>query len=478
MLRFYACRSILASIVKDLTMILTIKVRRGIYMNSMITELHKKESLLDLQKLIAIPSVNTSDGTTNPPFGQEIANSLAEVLAISKSLGMVTYSDPEGFYGYADYGQGEELVGILCHLDVVPEGDISLWETNPFEGVVKDGVIYGRGSQDDKGPTIAALYALKAVVDAGFTFNKRIRFIFGTDEETLWRCMDHYNLNEEAPTMGFVPDGVFPLTYAEKGLLQAKLIGPGSSEIALDCGEASNVVPGKASYSGQDAKEIAKTLKEMEAEVRLSGHKVTVNGKAVHASTAELGINAINQLAEGLAVHYEHPLLKFLAEKVAKETNGFSIFGEIKDELTGELTFNVGSISINAAVSEIVLDMRIPVEYTIEEIALTLERAASEYGLIYQEYDAVPSLYVPKDSQLVQTLLAIYRNKTGDLTEPSTSGGATYARKMTNMVAFGAHFPYSKSFAHQENEGLKLEELYLAMDIYAETIAQLCCEEQ
>lgn len=446
-------------------------------MKSMVTEVHKKESLLALQKLIAIPSVNTSDGTTNPPFGQEIANSLEEVLAISKNLGMSTYSDPEGFYGYADYGQGEELVGILCHLDVVPEGDISLWKTNPFEGVVKDGVIYGRGSQDDKGPTVAALYAFKAVVDAGLIFNKRIRFIFGTDEETLWRCMDRYNLNEEAPTMGFVPDGVFPLTYAEKGLLQAKLIGPGSKELALNCGEASNVVPGTASYTGQDAKDIVATLEKMKADVVLSGHTVTVNGKAVHASTAELGINAINQLAQGLSVHYPHPMVKFLAEKVGKETNGFSIFGEVKDELTGELTFNVGSIAVDEAGSEIVLDLRIPVDYTIEAIALKLEKVASTYGLTYQEYDAVPSLYVPKESQLVQTLTAIYRDKTGDLTEPSTSGGATYARKMANMVAFGAHFPNSKSFAHQENEGMKLEELYLAMDIYAEAIAQLCCKE-
>lgn len=445
-------------------------------MESMITEVHKKESLSDLQKLIAIPSVNTSDGLTNPPFGQEIADCLTEALVICEELGMTTYHDPAGFYGYADYGQGEELVGILCHLDVVPEGNLALWETDPFEGVVKDGVIYGRGSQDDKGPTIAALYAFKAVVDAGLTFNKRIRFIFGTDEETLWRCMDQYNLNEEAPTMGFVPDGVFPLTYAEKGLLQAKLIGPGSKELILNCGEAANVVPGEASYIGQDVEAIAETLKKLDVDFVLSDHKITVNGKAVHASTAELGVNAINYLAQGLAAHYSHPVIKFLAEKVANETNGLSIFGEVKDDLTGELTFNVGSVAIEESSSEIVLDLRIPVEYTIEDIALKLEEVANKYGLVYQEYDAVPSLHVPKESQLVQTLTTIYRNKTGDLTEPSTSGGATYARKMANMVAFGAHFPNGKSLAHQENEGMKLEDLYLAMDIYAEAIAQLCCE--
>ncbi|MDN5373068.1 MAG: succinyl-diaminopimelate desuccinylase [Carnobacterium sp.] len=445
-------------------------------MDSMIKEVHKTESLLALQKLIAIPSVNTSDGMTNPPFGKAIEDCLTEALVICEELGMTTYHDPAGFYGYADYGQGEELVGILCHLDVVPEGNLTLWKTNPFEGVVKDGVIYGRGSQDDKGPTIAALYAFKAVVDAELTFNKRIRFIFGTDEETLWRCMDQYNLNEEAPTMGFVPDGVFPLTYAEKGLLQAKLIGPGSNNLALHCGEASNVVPGKASYTGQDANEIAETLKELGIDYVLANQMITVNGKAVHASTAELGINAINKLAQGLAAHYTHPVINFLAEKVANETNGFSICGEVKDALTGELTFNVGSVHIDEASSEIVLDLRIPVKYTIEGIASLVEKTANEYKLVYEEYDAVPSLYIPKESPLVQTLMAIYRDKTGDLSEPTTSGGATYARKMTNMVAFGAHFPYTKSLAHQENEGMKLEELYLAMDIYAETIVQLCCK--
>ena len=445
-------------------------------MKNWITEKHQKESLIALKRLIDIPSINTADGTNFPPFGKAIEDCLTEALVICEELGMTTYHDPAGFYGYADYGQGEELVGILCHLDVVPEGNLALWETDPFEGVVKDGVIYGRGSQDDKGPTIAALYAFKAVLDAGMVFNKRIRFIFGTDEETLWRCMDQYNLNEEAPTMGFVPDGVFPLTYAEKGLLQAKLIGPGSKELSLNCGEASNVVPGKASYTGQEAAEVAGTLEKLEVDFELVNQTITVNGKAVHASTAGLGINAINQLARGLAAHYPQPMLKFLAEKVATETNGFSIFGEVKDELTGELTFNVGSIKIDGSGSEIMLDLRIPVEYTIEDIALTLEKVAEEYGLIYQEYDAVPSLHVPKESQLVQTLTTIYRNKTGDLTEPSTSGGATYARKMANMVAFGAHFPNGKSLAHQENEGMKLEDLYLAMDIYAEAIAQLCCE--
>lgn len=441
-----------------------------------VTKAHQEESVIALKKLIDIPSVNEGDGATYPPFGQAIANCLAEALGICEELGMSTYSDPEGFYGYADYGQGEELVAVLCHLDVVPAGDLGLWDTHPFHAEIKDGVLLGRGSQDDKGPTIAALYAFKAVIDKGITFKKRIRFVFGTDEETLWRCMEQYNLKEEQPTMGFVPDSAFPVTYAEKGLLQVKLIGPGSSDFILNCGEAFNVVPDRASYQGKDANLVSEKLAEMGVNQTLDEQTVTVNGKAVHASIAGQGINAINQLATGLVQVYQHPALKFLVEKVGNETDGLSIFGEIQDEMTGELTVNVATIHVNKTKSEIELDLRVPVSFPITDLIKRLKKVVESYGMTYQEFDRVDGLYVPKESELVQTLMTIYQNKTHDTTQPLTSGGATYARTMKNMVAFGAHFPTTKSLAHQSNEGISLNEMYQAMDIYAETIFQLCCK--
>lgn len=445
------------------------------FMKTWVTKINQKESVAALKRIVSIPSVNIGDGVTYPPFGQAIADCLAEVLSICKTLGMSTYSDPEGFYGYADYGQGEELVAVLCHLDVVPAGDLNLWDTHPFNAVVKDGKLLGRGSQDDKGPTIAALYGFKAVVDEGINFTKRIRFVFGTDEETLWRCMDRYNLKEEQPTMGFVPDSSFPVTYAEKGLLQIKLIGPGSSDFSLVCGGAFNVVPDRASYQGNDAKIVSEKLAEINVNQNFDGQLVTVKGKAVHASTAEQGINAINQLAKGLVHVHPHPMVQFLAEKVGDETNGFSIFGEIQDEMTGELTFNVASICIDENNSEIKLDLRIPISFPIEDLVETLKNVVAPYGLNYQEFDHVAGLYVPKESELVQTLMTIYQSKTGDKTWPLTSGGATYARTMQNMVAFGARFPTTEGLAHQSNEGISLDELFQAMDIYAETIFQLCC---
>lgn len=447
-------------------------------MKNYITQVIKEQSLSSLERLVNIPSYITQAESEEGgfPFGEGIDRVLKETLQLCKELGMDTYYDPKGYYGYADYGEGKETVGILCHLDVVPEGDTAKWHTSPFVATELDGVMYGRGTQDDKGPTIAVLYAFKALVDAGETFNRKLRFVFGTDEESLWRGMDRYKQYEEIPDMGFVPDGAFPLTYAEKGLLQFKLTGPGSDKVKLNCPGAPNVVPAAADYQGVEKKSLAEAFSQKGIRYKLTDEQITVYGKSVHASTAFEGVNAINLLATQLAVFQPHPAISFLAEKVGEEANGFSIFGKISDEISGQLTFNVASLRIDENHAEIMIDMRIPVSFSSTELVKQLKEVAADYGLEYQKYDELPSLYVPKDSLLVKTLMDIYKDKTGDLKEPMTSGGATYARSMPNMVAFGAHFPGSPSLAHQENEGIILEELYKAMDIYAEAIYQLCCK--
>lgn len=445
-------------------------------MTTWVTEKHQTESLAALKELLAIASVNDGDGTTNPPFGEGIQKALEKGLEIAENLGMKTFIDPEGYYGYAEYGEGDEMLGVLCHLDVVPGGNLSKWINPPFEPEVRDEVVYARGTQDDKGPTISALYAFKAVIDSGATFNKRIRFIFGTDEESLWRCMDAYTAKEEIPTMGFVPDGTFPLTYAEKGLWEVNLLGPGSDDLKLNLGEASNVVPGEAIYAGADADQVAAELEKTGADFEAENGQVLVKGKSVHSSVSGEGINAINKLVQGLNPLYDHPALRFIAEKVGNETNGMSVFGEVKDEVSGELTLNTGKLEINPDASKVTLDIRYPVTYEKQHLIDSLSKVAAEYGLEYKEFDAINSLYVERDSELVKTLMSVYQEKTGDMTEPFVSGGATYARKMPNMVAFGAHFPGEKSLAHQENESIALKDLYKAMEIYAEAIYQLCCK--
>lgn len=440
--------------------------------NTFITEEHKKACVAAIQKLVAFPSV-LQENENNTPFGQSIQDVLEHTLALTNDLGFTTYLDPAGYYGYAEVGSGQEMLAILCHLDVVPAGDLDKWETPPFEAVIKGEHLHGRGVQDDKGPSMAALYAVKALMDAGVRFNKRIRFIFGTDEETLWRCMNRYNQLEEVATMGFAPDSSFPLTYAEKGLLQAKLHGPGHSCLALEAGTAYNVVPAKASYSGHLLASVIAELKNRNYDYETDDDVLTVLGVSRHSKDAAEGVNAIVRLLQVLHKFEDHPALAFISDEVGEDATGAKLFGDISDEPSGKLSFNVAGITVTPKSSEIRLDIRIPVLADKDALVKTLVEKAGTYGLSYEEYDYLASLYVPLDSQLVSTLLSVYRDKTGDMTEAESSGGATFARTMPNCVAFGACFPTTEQTEHQENERMPLEDLYRTMDIYAEAVYRL-----
>ena len=444
-------------------------------MKTYITNQVKDEFLTSLKTLISYPSV-LNEGENGTPFGQAIQDVLEKTLEICRSLGFTTYLDPKGYYGYAEIGQGAELLAVLCHLDVVPSGDEEDWRTPPFEASIKDGWIFGRGVQDDKGPSMAALYVVKALLDSGVKFKKRVRFIFGTDEETLWRCMGRYNELEETATLGFAPDSSFPLTYAEKGLLQVKLHGPGSDQLDLEAGEAFNVVPGKASYQGELLEPVVAGLQVAAFEYEQNDQQVTVLGLPKHAKDAAEGINAIVRLATVLQPLEPHPALAFIAEAVGEDATGGRLFGDISDEPSGRLSFNIAGLTLNSEKSEIRIDIRIPVLADKDQLVAQLTDIAGRYQLDYEEFDYLAPLYVPKDSELVSTLMAIYQEKTGDTSPAMSSGGATFARTMPNCVAFGALFPGVEQTEHQANERASLEDLYRAMDIYAETIFRLAGE--
>ena len=180
------------------------------------------EMIRSLIELIKIPSV-IDETSHERPFGLGIDRALKKTLEICESLGFRTYYDPEGYYGYAEVGQGKDMIGVLGHIDIVSEGDSENWKHKPFEGEIEGGKLFGRGSIDDKGPLIAAIYAVKALIDAEVDFQKRVRIIIGTDEENSWRGICKYVSKEELPTMGFTPDSNFPVVFAEKGLLQFRL---------------------------------------------------------------------------------------------------------------------------------------------------------------------------------------------------------------------------------------------------------------
>ena len=212
-----------------------------------------------LSELVRIPSV-CAEGADGYPFGAAVDQALRKALQIAGDLGFRTHYGDGGYYGYAEIGEGAEMVGVLGHLDVVPPGKLEDWQAGPFDPVEVEGMLYGRGTQDDKGPLLAALFAVKALMDAGVKFNKRVRFIFGTDEETLWRCINRYKEKEELPGMGFSPDARFPLIFAEKGLLQLHLAGANESGLHIAGGSAFNAVPDTMLYEGERQDDLARKL--------------------------------------------------------------------------------------------------------------------------------------------------------------------------------------------------------------------------
>lgn len=426
-----------------------------------------------LIELVGIPSV-CDEGRGGFPFGEAIDRALWKTLSIAGDLGFRIEYGAGGYYGFAEVGQGTEMLGILGHLDVVPPGKLEDWEHDPFDPIERDGMLYGRGTQDDKGPLLASLFAVKALMDAGVKFNKRVRFIFGTDEETLWRCIKSYTAKEEIPTFGFSPDSRFPVTYAEKGVLQVWLEGNNESGIKLSGGSAFNSVPGSIFYLGECQNELAEKLDHLGFAYERCEAGIEVKGRAAHAMVPEEGINAIARLCTALnAIDIQSKAINFVAQEIGQDPYARHIFGNISDEPSGRLKFNVGKIKLDE--NELLsIDIRIPVTASKEEIVKELAATASSYGLAYKEYDWLGPIYLPLDHFIVKTLTDVYRKHTGDMvTEPRASGGATYARAIPNCVAFGALTVDEPLTEHQPNERTVLANLYQAMEIYAHAVYEL-----
>jgi succinyl-diaminopimelate desuccinylase len=426
-----------------------------------------------LVELVRIPSV-CNEGGGGYPFGEAVDQALRKALQIASDLGFRTQYGEGGYYGIAEIGEGKEMLGILGHLDVVPAGKLTDWKRNPFDPAEKDGLLYGRGTQDDKGPLVASMFAVKALLDAGVKFNKRVRFIFGTDEETLWRCINRYKEKEETPTLGFSPDARFPLIYAEKGLLQIKLEGQNHTDLRLSGGSAFNAVPDMMFYDGVMQEELASKLDELGFAYEWKEDGVEVKGKAAHAMITEEGINAIARLCIALrGIGIESKAINFIAQELGEDPYATRIFGDCSDAPSGKLKFNVGMINLGE-IEQISIDTRIPVTVSKDEIVKKLRAAVAAYGLEYKEFDWLAPLYLPKDHPVIKTLMKVYHQYSGDeVSEPIALGGATYARAFDNCVAFGPLFPGELLTEHEPNERAIMENLFLAMKIYAHAIYQL-----
>ncbi|MBN1195323.1 MAG: dipeptidase PepV [Methanomicrobiaceae archaeon] len=452
---------------------------------------HAPELLAAVQELVRIRSV-AGEPSPGAPFGTGPAEALRAALAIANRLGFPTVN-LDNIVGYAESGAGDDYVAVLGHLDTVPEGEH--WTYPPFGGEIHDKKIYGRGALDDKGPALAALFALKAVIESGVPLSKRVRVIFGTAEETGGTDIPSYTSRERPPVSGFTPDANFPVVFAEKGLLWIELEKPlntvdssGAALVSLSGGTAPNMVPEAAAavIRTDDPGAILRASEEFprspgcSLDAAIEGDRVVIRsgGVSAHASTPEKGRNAIMQLLAFLATQEFGPsgaagAIRFFARTIGTETNGASFGLALSDEPSGGLTLNAGTIDVTGTTFRITLDIRHPVTVEKDTVLDRIEASLRDTGFsaTIRKYDA--PLFYPTDSELIQILTAVYREATGDETPPVAIGGGTYARKLQNTVAFGPYRPGTNPPIHRRDEYVGCDELIAMAKIYARAIYAL-----
>jgi len=445
------------------------------------TEKEQQSALAALQELLKIPSVN-APAEKNAPFGKEIARALDFTLNVGEDLGF-TCRNLDGYAGIIDLKTGEdsETVGLLCHLDVVPpDGE---WQSPPFSPEIREGKIFARGAVDDKGPLIAALFAMKAVKESGLPLTKNVRLICGTDEETGFRCVEYYKQHEPAPTCGFSPDGDFPVVFAEKGIAHFEFIIPLHEEkniLGLAGGEASNIVP--ASCAVKLAKNLSGhiILQETE-EIKFYEEKnciiITTAGKAAHASIPHNGKNAVSAM---LGILAELPLqqdlqnsLRALYNLFGKCLDGSDAGLAYCDDISGNMTVAANMIELCEDGIRLTFDMRYAVTDNFERIENRLQEICLSNNWGYKLLGQKAPLDAGKHSPLVRTLNSVYNDIMNSSAEPIAIGGGTYSRAFRNFVAFGPVFPDQPEVAHMSNEYLELESFFKLLHIYAQAIYEL-----
>ncbi|AZB44020.1 dipeptidase PepV [Bacillus sp. FJAT-42376] len=452
------------------------------------TEKRREQVIKDTQEFLRIKSVLDEDGgQEGAPFGKGIQEAFEHLLNKGEKDGFLK-KNLEGYAGHLEMGKGDEILGILCHIDVVPEGDG--WSSDPYGAEIRDGKIFARGALDDKGPTMAAYHAMKLVKDSGVELNKKVRMIIGTDEESDWRCVDHYFKHEQMPDIGFAPDADFPIIHAEKGIIDAKLRFNGKETadsgpltlVSFSSGRRFNMVPdfAEAEVKGKDdfEEQFSAWLERegLKGSVKkASGQTVLqIEGVSAHAMEPNNGKNAGVSLASFLStLHLDEAgkrFTSFIKEHFKGDTRGEALGIKANDDVSGDLTVNLGTMKFSNQTGELGINVRYPVTASSEPVRAAFE---SIQGAELTMFNDSPSHYVEAGHPLIQTLSKVYEEQTGEKASLISIGGGTYARSLKAGVAFGPLFPGRPDIAHQKDEYIEIEDLIRATAIYAQAIYEL-----
>lgn len=434
-----------------------------------------------LREWVRIPSL-LGPALPGAPFGAQLRQMLDKAMADCQALGLKV-EDFDGYICHADLGEGsdEEALAILGHLDVVPVGDG--WTREPFGAEVADGKVYGRGTSDDKGPVVAALYAMAAVKQAGIPLKRKVRLIIGCDEETGMSDIAHYKRVATMPREGFSPDASYPVINIEKGMVALQLLAPlatdGLEILEFSVGERRNVVPGAATAKVRGGEQLVKQAAEIagrygwpleasHAEGIVSLKAIGINGHAAYPQQAR---NAIGQMLIALRDLGATGPIAQLADALGTDYSGKGLGLEMSDGLSGPLTCNIGIVRVEEGELSLTLDLRCPLMCDLARVKRLAQVSLPD--ITVKEIDNHPPHHVPANSSLVQALLAAYQEVSGLPPYTIATGGGTYARTMREGVAFGAAFPGDADMAHQADEFASIDSLNKSMHIFARAIVKL-----
>lgn len=444
-------------------------------------EENKESMIQDVNRLVSIASVS-SPAEGGYPFGPGCKQVLDQMLAMASSYGFDT-CNYEDYCGSAVLkGEREEELGLFSHLDVVPEG--SGWTvTSPYTPVIKDGWIYGRGSADNKGPAVAALYAMRYLKEQGIALKHSLRQFYGCDEERGMEDIAYYLTKQKPPKFALVPDAAFPVCCGEKGRigLTCETDLPGRI-LSIRGGEGKNAVPScaKAILEG----EFDGPCGDMKITVENGTTRIEASGQAAHSGKPEGGENAISKLAaflcdSGWLTEDEKKTVRFLGEGFS-DFYGSGLHISCEDEISGRLTAVATFLTTENSKLKLFVDLRYPVSGDGRKLEEQFCRAAAGYGWTVSVTEQNPGFYLDKDDNIVGLLTGICKEVYGKEFEPYCMGGGTYARKLPKAVGYGPSLSDQKKpcqeghgKGHQPDECVCIDNLLNAVEIYVKAILEL-----